>query len=539
MKLLIKLFDKKLFVIFVVALIIRFLGVGYGLPLVLNLDEPSLISTVLKLPATQLDPLRFDWPHLHFYINLVLYSVFYLFRSLIELLGLKSSIQNIVPLIWESPGIFLLLSRSLNSFLGALTVVPLFYFSKKILKAKNLAYLTVILFAMLPGHVFDSQKALLDTAMTFWVACFLFFSIKLKLISSKYKFLWVGVFLGLAFSTKYTAIFYLVYYLILMLDLSGLRLGLGVKKDLDSIKSVAKVLLSKSFIVNNLIFTFGLFITYLLTNFTILLNPKLFWSTSYGRGFLFQFDNVGSKTWLEYPFSLYENLFTQPIQDFGLSLYLVFVAIFILFLLFSYRKKVLVYTFLLPIFFYFYISSKDRSPSHYFIFMYPLMATGVIFFISEISSKLASAVKISKDKLLIILFALVLISPLFKTLNYSLNILNGDTRSKFYSWVVSKNNDIPLYYYGDELELVTFKADIFYKKIKFVDYEFIDNEPKYFYLVLSTSGVNSSELLDFTKDIKEIEGGESDLIKNSTLEKTFLNKNILGPSIYIFKVKNE
>lgn len=534
----IKSVDKKIYLIFVFALFIRLAGLTYGLPLILNLDEPSLVSTTLQLNNNGMQPNRFDWPHLHFYINFLFYSLFFGIRKIIELVGLKGSFENVFPLIWQSPAIFVLISRFINATLGSLTVFPVFYFAKKVLKKKNLALLAALMFAILPVHVIDSHQALLDTAMTFWLSIFLFYVYDLNIKDSFKKFAIAGLLLGLGVSTKYTALLYGLVYATFLVANTKLQISTSVSITVTSLKKVFLKFLNLKVILKNIVFILSIIGTYLVTNFTVLLNPKLFWSDAYGTGFLFQIDNVGEKTSLEYPLSLFENFYTQAVGDYGVSLYLVISFLFISFLFFGYRKRVLTKLLILPIFFYLYISAKDRNPSHYFIFIYPLLSVAVVYFLSELSKICSKKLRVPYVAVFSAFFAFTILSPLYKSFNYTYKTVLGDTRVDLYKWVVNKSDDFPVFYYGEDLNLVSFDKNITYERIKLVDFGYLKSESEIVYLVIGQSGVTKSDLLDPDSDILEINGGEKDVLVNSTLEQSFDNEKKLGPPIYVFKVKN-
>lgn len=532
--------DIKVYIIFLFALLLRFIGITYGLPLILNLDEPSLVSTSLQLNNTNFNPQRFDWPHLHFYLNFFVYGIFFIFRKIIEIFELRPTIEIFFPLMWKSPAIFVLLSRILNSLLGALTVIPIFLFSKKVLKKQNLALAAAFLFSIMPVHVIDSHNALLDTAMTFWISLFLCYVYDLKSKSSIKNFAIAGIFIGLAISTKYTALLYLPFLALLIIINSNLLLSPNIRSSIDSLKQVFRQLLTLNFLIKSVVLSVFLILTYLITNFTIMLNPKLFWSDAYGKGFLFQLENVGNKNSLEYPLSLFENIYTQALTDYGISLYLVFGLLVLSFLFFGYRKKVITKLLLLPIFFYIYISGKDRSPPHYFIFLYPLIATAVVYYLYDLSAYINKKLGYSSKLLFNLFLIFTLLSPIYLSLKYVFKISRGDTRVEFYKWVNSKNDLFPIFYYGEDLDLVSFDKDknIIYERIKLVDYGYLESDSEFVYLVIGIKDVSKAKLLDPNSDILEIKGGEQDVLVNATLEKSFDGGDKLGPPIYVFKVKN-
>ena len=115
---------KSVWWIFVVALIMRFWGIWYGLPLQLNIDEPSLVSGVLSL-KNDLNPGRFDWPSLYFYITAAFYAVFSIVKPLL-------TYTLNVPEDSFTPASYFLISRSLSAVLGSFTVIVVYIISRKV-----------------------------------------------------------------------------------------------------------------------------------------------------------------------------------------------------------------------------------------------------------------------------------------------------------------------------------------------------------------------------------------------------------------------
>jgi len=428
--------------------------------------------------------------------------------------------------------------------MGALTIFPVFLFAKNLLQSKKKAILVAFLFSIMPVHVVDSHLALLDTAMTFWLSISLYFSSNLIFSYTRKNFVLAGLFFGLAFSTKYTCFLYIFYFTLLLLVISGLDFRFDLTYNLNSIRKAAKKMFSKFNILNYLYFFITSIAVYLVTNFSIFIKPEVFWSNTYGRGFLFQFENVGEKQGFEYPASLYENFIKQGFTDYGFTLLAIMLIIFILFLFFSYRNKITLLTVFFPLFFYFFISTKDRSPSHYFIFLYPLITISVVSFLSDLSSYLRKSFKffgrIPKSVLLYVLYSIAIFSPLSLTLKDTYRYINGDTRTEFRKWVIDKSEkSIPIFYYGENMESVTFPKDIVYEKIVFVDIGFMETSSPYSYLVLGMKDLQEESLTGQDKDVEEIEGGEQDVIEHGVLVKKFMSSGRLGANSYVFKINND
>jgi|GEM_PF-988077 len=529
--------EKILVTIFFLALVVRLWGSRYGLPIIFNIDEPSFVRSVNGLRFS-LNPNRFDWPHTHFYIHFVFYMAFYYIRAALQIVGLRPFFEHLFPLLWQDPPVFYFLSRVINAFLGALTIFPLYFASINLLKDKKLALMTVLLFSFIPFGVEDAHRALLDTGMTFWISlAFLYITKILDKPTSK-NFLLTGVFLGLAFGTKYNAVF---YFLVLAIAVLITFAKSNIK---DSFLNYIRVSNIKKYLLT----LFGFFSAWLITNPTVITDFDLFWSKQYGRGFLFQFENVGSKTWLEYPTSLYENLVTQSIGDYGITLYVVITLLVICFLFFNYRNKVNVLTLIVPILMYLYISKKDRNPSHYFIFLYPLIAVSVIKFLSDISvgfPKFLTDQKLVKkvntkfaSYLLYGLFVFTMISPILGSINHAYLFSKPDTRNIAYDYLQDNlTKDDLVYYYRGELEQL-YSKPYDYKKLYRFERSNVDTSRLPFYLVIGVDDVSYDDLMVGDRDTDLIDGNVSRFINNSKLLLFVDNKHRLGPPVFIFKIND-
>jgi 4-amino-4-deoxy-L-arabinose transferase-like glycosyltransferase len=375
--------------------------------------------------------------------------------------------------------------------------------------------------------------------------------------SSTKNFIFAGLFLGLAFGTKYNGIFYFLVLGIICLYAFAKPTILQTAKEVFSLKNI------KKYIILVLVFLASWIITNptVITNYVRALNdndktisewncddyPTLFWSDCHGRGFLFQFRNVGNKTAEEYPASLYENLVTQSINDYGLTLYLAIALIALLFLFFNYRTKVIVITMLVPIFMYFYISSKDRNPSHYFVFLYPLLAIAVVNFIKDVSDRLPKFLtrqfnfKVKQkysSYIFYIFFIVLMVSPVVGSVKTVLYFSRPDTRNLAQNYLQQNlTSEDTVYYYRGELEQLADEPYNF-EKLSRVESEQTDASALPFYLMIGVKDVLYDELMGGDRDTNKIEGNLSKFLNDSELVFYEEGTNRYGPPVFIFKVNS-
>lgn len=521
---------KYIFILFLFALFLRLYGINHGLPLLLNDDEPSFVRSVLGL-RFNFRPDRFDWPHANFYLHFIFYTIFYYGRSIFQILNLRVLLEQIFPVLWQDPIIFYLISRVINASLGALTIFPVFVFSRILFKNYRYAFITALFFTLIPNHNFDSHLALLDTAMTFFGSIALVFFAKIINNPSYKNFLLSGLFLGISFGTKYNAIFYFlpfaffVYY------------STKETKILKKIFNLFSFLYIKKILTAFIFFIFG----FIFTNPTILIDFDKFWSRQYGRGFLFQFDNVGTAKTADILNQLNEIFFYQLRFSFGLSLYIFLISGIFLYLFFNYRGRINNISILLPILLMVYMSTKTRFPSHYFIFLYPLIAvflTNILITINDfLISENSNFPKYIKSHSVIILTLIFISTSFFETCYISYKYGNKDTRLYAYEYI-SKNlkNEDKLVGYGQ----LPFNAIIkkkSYKRITKFKNVYAESELPAFAL-LAVPNLLLEDVTTGDRDTRKMEGNEGDYLLGADLLFYKNSINNFGPNVYIFKIND-
>ena len=399
-----------------IGLIIRLIGINYGLPLQLNIDEPTTISTSINI-KNSLNPDRFDWPHLYFYMNAALYAVFSIIRSFIGLFGRIES-------LYSSDALFLI-SRVFTAILGVLTIITTYFITNELFKSKRAAYIAAFLVAILPIHVDESHFAKLDVAQAFFISIAFYYIVRLYNTSEAKYYALSGIFIGIATSVKYNAFLMAIPF--------ALAIILSAKN--------YKEIFSKHVVVNSLkAIGLSLVFFYLGTPFA-LLDFQTFWSAEHAKGALWQFQNVGSVVWAEYPAALYETFVPMYQGNLGFGLWVLFSALLILFLFFNKRSQPYVLTLLPVLAVSFYISHFDRSPSHYFLFLVPLYLPAIAYFIIELTDFVHEKLKIEKSLALGVILVLALSSSVISSIKIAYSYSVKDTRLIASEWVNSHLDD--------------------------------------------------------------------------------------------------
>jgi 4-amino-4-deoxy-L-arabinose transferase-like glycosyltransferase len=202
-----------LLALFALALIVRVLGLSWGLPTAerwysYHPDERQTVVAVASLDFFNGDfnPNFFNYPSLFLYFA-------YLAHTIAAGFGLGSNITNATAM-WQLPHDILLSARWVSALLGAATV-PLTYLIAREWQGWRLGVVAALLVCFAPGHVQHSHFATVDIAATFWVTLSLWLATRAlrheNSDSGKAKMLlWSGVCAGLAAATKYNGVIILI-----------------------------------------------------------------------------------------------------------------------------------------------------------------------------------------------------------------------------------------------------------------------------------------------------------------------------------------
>ncbi|MFA5775983.1 MAG: glycosyltransferase family 39 protein [Patescibacteria group bacterium] len=329
------------------ALIVRLIAIDHGFPYIYHPDEPAVVRSALGIRFDS-NPHHFDWPHLYFYLNYFVYMVFAKMRDLITSLGFHLSVAQVAPIIYNDNLIFYLISRIFSATLGALTIIPIYLWIKRLVN-KNAGLFASVFLSLAPLHVRQSHYALVDVPMLFFLSWSLFFSTVSPILS--------GLFLGFSASTKYNGIlgglFIALYYL------------LHQSKPL--VKRVGDV-------VKLTIFTI---IGFLIGTPYALFDYKTFIRTDGPQGALWQFTNVGKVSLVNQIGQFLSAMSTKLPHDLGYGAWAILLTGLVILgvkLVKQKQKRVYIIILLTTAIFLaltFYVSGLEKNRSHYYIIIYP------------------------------------------------------------------------------------------------------------------------------------------------------------------------
>jgi 4-amino-4-deoxy-L-arabinose transferase-like glycosyltransferase len=187
--------------IFVIALIVRLVGIRFGLPNIYTADgENRVVTAVGIIVSGDLNPHWFGHPgSTVIYLFSLNYAVVYWIGRLI---GTFSSPTDINLLFQNDPTLFYLIGRAWSAIIGAGSVILVYKLGQKIWN-QNAGLLAALFLAFAPLHQHWSQIARTDIPATFFVLLAVLFCLRLLDRGDWQSYGLAGLFMGLAVATKF------------------------------------------------------------------------------------------------------------------------------------------------------------------------------------------------------------------------------------------------------------------------------------------------------------------------------------------------
>jgi 4-amino-4-deoxy-L-arabinose transferase-like glycosyltransferase len=180
--------------ILAVAAVLRFWGLGAGLPHAPGVDEPEIMNRAVgMMKSGDFNPHFFDYPTLYIYVQLVAATIQFLLGATA---GTWRSLQDV------GPADFYFWGRAITATLGTLTVLLVYQAGMR--WGTRHALFAAALMAVVPLHVRESHFVLTDVPVTFFVALAFVLTLRAGEQVRAPAFFWAGAAAGLAAGTKYT-----------------------------------------------------------------------------------------------------------------------------------------------------------------------------------------------------------------------------------------------------------------------------------------------------------------------------------------------
>lgn len=444
--------NKILFLLILLALMLRLAGINHGFPFVFHPDEPTVVSSALGVRFNP-NPGHFDWPHLYIYVNYVIYMIFAFLRDSLTSLNLKQAVSGILPIIWADEGnvIFTLLTRILSAVFGAFTLIPVYLAGKKMFNEK-VALIAAFGYATFQMQVRNSHYTMPDTAMTFFAAWGMYYCVKILMEKDLANYVLAGFFFGLAASTKYNGalglflipVAYLLAPVYSRFTSNYERKGISI---LDTFVAVVGC-------------TFSTILGFVIGTPYSVLDYKTFIRTDGPAGALWQFTNVGKSIIFQRFDLVLERLLWKVGNEVSyvalISVLVLIIVIVSRIILRKFSKFDICLLFLLipTIFLLIYIAGNEKSRSHYFMVLYPFMAILFGYF----ADLVFSLVRRKSEILSLAVLSIMLFPSFYASFTTAVSFYNNDTRLDLYAWSKNYlNGTESIGYDSDNLKLVSRK----------------------------------------------------------------------------------
>ena len=493
--------DKILLLILLGGFILRVVGVTHGFPFIFHPDEPALVRSAIGIRFGP-NPAHFDWPHLHFYLNFVLFMSYIKFRGLLQILGLQNFLSSYFPLMWRDPLVFYFLARLFNVVLGTLTAIPVYLAGKRLFN-KQIGLIAAAVLMVMPFQVQSAPFALIDIPTAFWGMWAFYFALKIFQEKDLRNYLLAGFFIGLSASTKYNG--------------GLLAIMIPAAHFLRTWKSKNEKLLDWSGFKAHVISGIFAFLGFVLGTPYSILDFDTFTRTDGPKGALWQFANVGKVEFSEHISQFIQALTFGFAKDFG-YVFLFLYTLAVLYAIFIRRTKKIWLILIPSLFLFFYISGFVKVRTHYFTSTYPFVALVCGYVIVHLTETIKSK---WKYLVLISFFAL----PFWVSLQNVALLVRKDTRVIAYEWMLEhvKEGDRIIYNTSNLLPVLEkFSKNEVDKDLTGADFSYGKG-----YVVL---GLQYREVSGFFSSVNEKE------LESEKLEKVLeiSQKGRRGPNIFIY-----
>ena len=197
-----------LFTIFILGFGLRLVGLRFGLPYLSNFyirpDETLIVVPAIRFFETLGLPDYFAYPALMKTFCALIFQVYFFILRLFHL----TSVDGIVAHFIQTPSQYFLLARLFSAILGSLTVFFVFGISRRVF-SDRIGLLAALIYATAPLAVRDAHFGVTDTFMTFLSSGAVYLLLCYLDCSSAREskmVLFASIAIGLAVSTKYTAL---------------------------------------------------------------------------------------------------------------------------------------------------------------------------------------------------------------------------------------------------------------------------------------------------------------------------------------------
>lgn len=194
---------RNLCLLLLVGVVLRFWGIGYGLPSVYNSTEYFIAKHALSFGARKsLEPLYFIYPTVYSYVISLLFALYFVLGKFVG--WFPGSLDFAIKFLTD-PSSFYLLGRALNAIAVLIAVIIFYQSIRKLIPAKFSLLIALLLLLSTNIHFFTFWMVP-DAFLILGSVIVLHYIIESEFINLSLKQVVVGSFIcGLTISTKYNA----------------------------------------------------------------------------------------------------------------------------------------------------------------------------------------------------------------------------------------------------------------------------------------------------------------------------------------------
>jgi 4-amino-4-deoxy-L-arabinose transferase-like glycosyltransferase len=185
-----------LLLVLAAAALLRFWGLGHGIPFSVGVDEPEIMDRAVRMMKTgDFNPHFYDYPSLYIYVQVIVAIVRFITGAAAGKWGSLAEASTFDFYVW---------GRAMTAAIGTATVWLVY--SAGLRWGTRTALLAAAVMAVMPSHVRESHFVLTDVPTTFFVMLTFLLSLRASEQPRTASFALAGVAAGLATATKYNGV---------------------------------------------------------------------------------------------------------------------------------------------------------------------------------------------------------------------------------------------------------------------------------------------------------------------------------------------
>jgi hypothetical protein len=192
----------RLFLLLLVAFLLRIWGISFGLPGIDHGDEAEVVNHAVRFGSGDLNPHRFQYGSLFQYLLFAFYGAYFLIGYLF---GKFISVHQFAVYFINDPTVFYLIARALSAVFGTATLIIVYLIGKRI-KGEEVGLIAALFLAFSYQHVVHSHYATVDAALTFFFTLAVYQGVILLDKNDLWRYLVAGFSVGLAMSIKFNGV---------------------------------------------------------------------------------------------------------------------------------------------------------------------------------------------------------------------------------------------------------------------------------------------------------------------------------------------